>query len=130
MRNWNAGKLFSYKEIKAATNNFKEVIGHGSFGSVYLGKLQDGKLVAVKMRSDKSQLGADSFINEVHNLTFFSILSDNFGPLSSNIKRFLYVGVSFVTNSPSESRITRRVLSRVEATNTCIRVFTRWILGR
>lgn len=71
MRNWNAAKVFSYKEIKAATNNFKEVIGRGSFGSVYLGKLPDGKLVALKVRFDKSQLGADSFINEVHYLTFF-----------------------------------------------------------
>ncbi|XP_016746090.1 probable LRR receptor-like serine/threonine-protein kinase At5g48740 isoform X1 [Gossypium hirsutum] len=64
MRNWNAERIFSYKEIKAATNNFKEVIGRGSFGSVYLGKLSDGKPVAVKVRFDKTQLGADSFINE------------------------------------------------------------------
>ncbi|KAJ4847595.1 hypothetical protein Tsubulata_013914 [Turnera subulata] len=49
MRNWNAARIFSYKEIKSATNNFKEVIGRGSFGSVYLGKLSDGKLVAVKV---------------------------------------------------------------------------------
>ncbi|KAE8659309.1 putative LRR receptor-like serine/threonine-protein kinase [Hibiscus syriacus] len=48
MRNWNAARIFSHKEIKAATKNFKEVIGRGSFGSVYLGKLSDGKLVAVK----------------------------------------------------------------------------------
>lgn len=65
MRNWNAATIFSYKEIKSATNNFKEVIGRGSFGSVYLGKLPDGKQVAVKVRFDKTQLGADSFINEV-----------------------------------------------------------------
>lgn len=65
IRNWNAAKVFSYKEIKAATNNFKEIIGRGSFGSVFLGKLPDGKQVAVKVRSDKTQLGADSFINEV-----------------------------------------------------------------
>ncbi|CAK9167066.1 unnamed protein product [Ilex paraguariensis] len=65
MRNWNAAKVFSYKEIKVATNNFKEVIGRGSFGSVYLGKLPDGKLVAVKVRFDKTQLGVDSFFNEV-----------------------------------------------------------------
>ncbi|PPS14555.1 hypothetical protein GOBAR_AA06016 [Gossypium barbadense] len=69
MRNWNAARIFSYKEIKAATNNFKEVIGRGGFGSVYLGKLSDGKLVAVKVRSDRTQLGADSFINEVHLLS-------------------------------------------------------------
>lgn len=68
MRNWNSARIFSYKEIKAATNNFKEVIGRGSFGSVYLGKLSEGKLVAVKVRFDKTQLGADSFINEVYHL--------------------------------------------------------------
>ncbi|KAF5746322.1 LRR receptor-like serine/threonine-protein kinase [Tripterygium wilfordii] len=69
MRNWNAARIFSYKEIKAATNKFKEVVGRGSFGSVYLGKLSDGKLVAVKVRFDKTQLGADSFINEVQLLS-------------------------------------------------------------
>ncbi|XP_016500698.1 putative LRR receptor-like serine/threonine-protein kinase At5g48740 [Nicotiana tabacum] len=72
MKNWNAAKVFSYKEIKAATNNFKEVIGRGSFGSVYLGKLPDGKQVAVKVRFDKTQLGADSFINEVSLLSHIS----------------------------------------------------------
>ncbi|XP_062078596.1 probable LRR receptor-like serine/threonine-protein kinase At5g48740 [Humulus lupulus] len=65
IRNWNSAKVFTHKEIKAATNNFKEVIGRGSFGSVYFGKLRDGKLVAVKVRFDKSQLGAESFVNEV-----------------------------------------------------------------
>ncbi|XP_021721079.1 probable LRR receptor-like serine/threonine-protein kinase At5g48740, partial [Chenopodium quinoa] len=69
IRNWNAARVFSYKEIKKATNNFKDVIGQGSFGSVYLGKLPDGKMVAVKVRSDKTQLGADSFVNEVHLLS-------------------------------------------------------------
>ncbi|KAE8662366.1 putative LRR receptor-like serine/threonine-protein kinase [Hibiscus syriacus] len=69
MLNWNAARIFSYKEIKAATKNFKEVIGRGSFGSVYLGKLSDGKLVAVKVWSDKTILGANSFINEVHLLS-------------------------------------------------------------
>lgn len=69
MKNWNAAKVFSYKEIKAATNNFKEVIGRGSFGSVYLGKLPDGEQVAVKVRFDKTQLGADSFVNEVRHYT-------------------------------------------------------------
>ena len=65
IQKWNAARVFTYKEIKVATNNFKDVIGSGGFGSIYLGKLLDGKLVAVKVRSDKTQLGADSFINEV-----------------------------------------------------------------
>ncbi|KAM1003587.1 hypothetical protein ACFX15_003638 [Malus domestica] len=72
MRNWNAARVFTYKEIKAATNKFKEVLGRGSFGCVYLGKLSDGKMVAVKVRFDKSQLGADSFINEVRLLSGIS----------------------------------------------------------
>ncbi|XP_013644334.2 probable LRR receptor-like serine/threonine-protein kinase At5g48740 isoform X2 [Brassica napus] len=69
MQNWNTSRIFSHKEIKTATRNFKEVIGRGSFGSVYHGKLPDGKQVAVKVRFDKTQLGADSFINEVHLLS-------------------------------------------------------------
>ncbi|XP_017440844.1 probable LRR receptor-like serine/threonine-protein kinase At5g48740 isoform X1 [Vigna angularis] len=68
-RNWGAAKVFSYKEIKVSTRNFKEIIGKGSFGSVYLGKLPEGKSVAVKVRFDRSQLGADSFINEVNLLS-------------------------------------------------------------
>ncbi|KAL0658378.1 hypothetical protein Bca4012_078963 [Brassica carinata] len=69
MQNWNTSRIFSHKEIKTATRNFKELIGRGSFGSVYHGKLPDGKQVAVKVRFDKTQLGADSFINEVHLLS-------------------------------------------------------------
>ncbi|KAL0436154.1 UNVERIFIED_CONTAM: putative LRR receptor-like serine/threonine-protein kinase [Sesamum radiatum] len=65
MKSWNSARVFTYKEIKATTNNFKEAIGRGSFGCVYIGKLPGGKLVAVKVRFDKTQLGADSFINEV-----------------------------------------------------------------
>ena len=68
IKNWSAARVFTYKEIKKATNNFKNVIGRGSFGSVYLGKLADGKMVAVKVRFDSSKLGADSFLNEVQSL--------------------------------------------------------------
>ncbi|XP_042483204.1 probable LRR receptor-like serine/threonine-protein kinase At5g48740 [Macadamia integrifolia] len=69
MRNWNSTRVLSYKEVKAATNNFKKAIGRGSFGYVYRGKLPEGKLVAVKVRFDQTQLGADSFVNEVHLLS-------------------------------------------------------------
>ncbi|XP_051134349.1 probable LRR receptor-like serine/threonine-protein kinase At5g48740 isoform X2 [Andrographis paniculata] len=65
MSGWDSARFFTYKEIKSTTNNFKEAIGRGSFGCVYTGKLPGGKPVAVKVRFDKSQLGADSFINEV-----------------------------------------------------------------
>ncbi|EHA8587752.1 serine/threonine-protein kinase-like protein [Cocos nucifera] len=43
-------KNFSYDDIVAATKGFslEQLIGKGSHGSVYKGKLKDGKLVAVK----------------------------------------------------------------------------------
>ncbi|XP_031479079.1 probable LRR receptor-like serine/threonine-protein kinase At5g48740 [Nymphaea colorata] len=63
--NWDETVTFSYNEIKTATNNFKKTLGHGSFGSVYLGKLPDGKQVAVKVKYDQTQLGSESFYNEV-----------------------------------------------------------------
>lgn len=65
LQSWGSARVFSYKEIKSITNNFKEAIGRGSFGCVYVGKLPGGKQVAVKVRFDKTQLGAESFMNEV-----------------------------------------------------------------
>ncbi|XP_016458326.2 G-type lectin S-receptor-like serine/threonine-protein kinase At1g34300 [Nicotiana tabacum] len=41
-------KRFSFSEIKTATNNFIDKIGKGGFGDVYKGKLNDGRVVAVK----------------------------------------------------------------------------------
>ncbi|KAF5457995.1 hypothetical protein F2P56_022063 [Juglans regia] len=42
-------RLFTYNELKRATNGFKEEIGKGSFGAVYKGALYKAKrLVAVK----------------------------------------------------------------------------------
>lgn len=41
-------KRFSYAELKDATNNFSNPIGKGGFGVVYMGKLSDGRVVAVK----------------------------------------------------------------------------------
>lgn len=121
MRNWNAARVFTHKEIKAATNNFKEVIGRGSFGSVYFGRLSDGKMVAVKVRFDRSQLGADSFINEVHHLNSFSILlpayeAEKLSSQSYIAKGDLYLpwivlGESIVSNSASKSCVLGRVLS-------------------
>lgn len=41
-------KRFSYSEIKAATNDFSNLIGKGGFGDVYKGELADHRVVAVK----------------------------------------------------------------------------------
>ncbi|GFP83040.1 g-type lectin s-receptor-like serine/threonine-protein kinase at5g24080 [Phtheirospermum japonicum] len=53
-----APKRFSYAELKDATNNFSDPIGKGGFGIVYMGKLSDGRVVAVK--SLKNVTGGDA----------------------------------------------------------------------
>ncbi|OEL15783.1 hypothetical protein BAE44_0023198, partial [Dichanthelium oligosanthes] len=47
-------RRFTYKELEKLTNNFKAFIGHGGFGPVYYGRLENGTEVAVKMRSESS----------------------------------------------------------------------------
>ncbi|KAJ0095132.1 hypothetical protein Patl1_15170 [Pistacia atlantica] len=42
-------KRYSYSEIVAITNHFKEELGQGGFGSVYKGQLHSGSLTAVKV---------------------------------------------------------------------------------
>lgn len=60
-------KLFSYKEMKSATDNFhpKNRIGRGGFGIVYKGTLKDGTLVAIKKLSAQSKQGAKEFLTEI-----------------------------------------------------------------
>ncbi|XP_059635437.1 cysteine-rich receptor-like protein kinase 19 [Cornus florida] len=60
-------QVFSYANIKAATNNFssKNKLGQGGFGPVYKGKLLDGQEIAVKRLSETSKQGLEEFENEV-----------------------------------------------------------------
>ncbi|KAI8566851.1 hypothetical protein RHMOL_Rhmol02G0074200 [Rhododendron molle] len=59
--------LFTYRQIKAATNDFDidNKIGEGGFGSVYKGILLDGSVIAVKQLSSKSNQGNSEFVNEI-----------------------------------------------------------------
>ena len=55
---------YSYSHLKKMTNNFKNKLGQGGFGSVYKGKLRSGRYVAVKMLI-RSKANGQDFINEV-----------------------------------------------------------------
>ncbi|GLT52816.1 hypothetical protein SLA2020_261340 [Shorea laevis] len=59
--------FFTYRQIKAATDNFdaSNKIGEGGFGSVYKGILLDGTIIAVKKLSSKSNQGNREFVNEI-----------------------------------------------------------------
>ncbi|KAK7368532.1 hypothetical protein VNO80_10559 [Phaseolus coccineus] len=62
--------FFTYSELEEATNFFdpNRELGDGGFGKVYFGKLQDGRLVAVK-RMYENSLKIEQFVNEVEILT-------------------------------------------------------------
>uniref|UniRef100_A0A0E0B1V6 non-specific serine/threonine protein kinase n=1 Tax=Oryza glumipatula TaxID=40148 RepID=A0A0E0B1V6_9ORYZ len=62
-------RRFTYEELAKFTDSFKRLIGHGGFGNVYYGCLEDNTEVAVKMRSESSSHGLDEFLAEVQSLT-------------------------------------------------------------
>ncbi|KAB2078131.1 hypothetical protein ES319_A06G140600v1 [Gossypium barbadense] len=61
------GGLFTYKQLKVATQNFnnENKIGEGGFGAVFKGVLPNGTTIAVKQLSAKSKQGSREFVNEV-----------------------------------------------------------------
>jgi RIO-like serine/threonine protein kinase len=58
-------QAFTYTEILNITDNFKNIIGEGGFGKVYVGILQDHTQVAVKILSPSSMQGYKEFKSEV-----------------------------------------------------------------
>ncbi|RRT55757.1 hypothetical protein B296_00033418 [Ensete ventricosum] len=61
-------RQFTYEELEKITNDFKNDIGKGGFGTVYHGCLEDGTQVAVKLRSHSSSQGTKEFLAEAQNL--------------------------------------------------------------
>ncbi|OMO82778.1 hypothetical protein COLO4_22839 [Corchorus olitorius] len=59
--------FFTFRQMKAATNNFDPAnkLGEGGFGAVYKGELLDGTIIAVKQLSAKSRQGDREFLNEL-----------------------------------------------------------------
>ncbi|EEF35388.1 wall-associated kinase, putative [Ricinus communis] len=63
--------IFSYAELEEATNNFasENELGDGGFGTVFYGKLQDGREVAVKRLYERNCRKVQQFLNEIEILT-------------------------------------------------------------
>ncbi|KAK4763852.1 hypothetical protein SAY87_013290 [Trapa incisa] len=63
--------IFQYKQLRDATNNFhsSQELGDGDFGTVYYGKLQVGREVAVKRLYEHNYRSVKQFMTEVQILT-------------------------------------------------------------
>ncbi|XP_047153591.1 cold-responsive protein kinase 1-like [Vigna umbellata] len=61
-------KLYSYKQLRNATDDFSQAnkIGEGGFGSVYKGRLKDGKVAAIKVLAAESRQGVKEFLTEIN----------------------------------------------------------------
>ncbi|KAI3780267.1 hypothetical protein L2E82_10240 [Cichorium intybus] len=57
-------KRYTYAEVKKITSSFQVNLGQGGFGTVFKGKLSDGRLIAVKLLNSSKASGQE-FINEV-----------------------------------------------------------------
>ncbi|XP_059662299.1 cold-responsive protein kinase 1-like [Cornus florida] len=60
-------KLYTYKEVRIATDDFSPArkIGVGGFGCVYKGMLKNGKIAAIKVLSAESRQGVREFLTEI-----------------------------------------------------------------
>ncbi|XP_073138255.1 LEAF RUST 10 DISEASE-RESISTANCEUS RECEPTOR-LIKE PROTEIN KINASE-like 2.4 isoform X3 [Henckelia pumila] len=63
-----APRRYKYFELKRITTSFNEKLGKGGYGSVYKGKLSDGRLVAVKIL-DETKDNVNEFMNEVMSIS-------------------------------------------------------------
>lgn len=69
---------FSYRQLRRATRNFTTKIGHGGFGSVYLGEMGDGSRLAVKKMERIGQGGKEfraevSLIGGIHHVNLVKL---------------------------------------------------------
>ncbi|XP_059453293.1 LEAF RUST 10 DISEASE-RESISTANCE LOCUS RECEPTOR-LIKE PROTEIN KINASE-like 1.2 [Corylus avellana] len=69
--NYFGAPLFNYSELEEATKNFdsSKELGEGGFGTVYYGKLRDGREVAVKRLYENNCRRVEQFMNEIVILT-------------------------------------------------------------
>lgn len=62
----------SFSEIQHATQDFSQenLLGEGGYGHVYKGELEDGQIIAAKVRKEASTQGFAEFHSEVYVLSF------------------------------------------------------------
>ncbi|KAH9320102.1 hypothetical protein KI387_021871 [Taxus chinensis] len=69
-------RLFTYKELKTATNSFTHKLGRGAFGSIFKGSLSNRTLVAVK-KIESSRGGEKRFLAEINTIGNIHHLQSN-----------------------------------------------------
>ena len=85
-------RAFTYKELEKITDNFQRFVGHGGFGRVYYGRLENGTEVAVKKRSESSLHGLDEFVAEV----LYSVLKKSTQKIKNSNFAYMILFLCFV----------------------------------
>ncbi|KAM3360060.1 hypothetical protein P3S68_019771 [Capsicum galapagoense] len=72
--------IFSYDDLKVATENFIKKLGEGGFGSIFEGCLEDGTKIAVKCldgigQVKKSFLAKVETIGSIHHVKLVQLIS-------------------------------------------------------
>uniref|UniRef100_A0A0E0P4J5 Protein kinase domain-containing protein n=1 Tax=Oryza rufipogon TaxID=4529 RepID=A0A0E0P4J5_ORYRU len=93
--------IFTYEELEEATAGFSATreLGDGGFGTVYKGKLRDGRVVAVKRLYKNNYRRVEQFLNEVDILS--RLLHQNLVTLygcTSRSSRDLLVVYEYIPN--------------------------------
>ncbi|KAK3442703.1 hypothetical protein EUGRSUZ_B02824 [Eucalyptus grandis] len=94
--------IFNSTELEEATNNFaaSNELGDGGFGTVYYGKIRDGREVAVKRLYERNYRRVKQFMNEVEILTRLQHknLVSLYGCTSRHSSRELLLVYEYISN--------------------------------